>query len=507
MTILDYLEADAEKYPDKIAFADPMRKVAYRELNREVDMIARRISGTGFRNKPIAIYAEKSVTCICLMLGVMRSGNFFTVIDCDMPKERLETTLSVFEPVCICSEEKYKEKCANLLPDIEYLFYEDLMKRGTEDDGEEHLPLILPTETAVVLFTSGTTGVPKGVELSHGAIAASAEIRSLTFGYNKDVCFADQFPVYTLGHICVNIACTLNCSATDYIIPKHYFATPLKLLDFLKDTDVNILDWTAPALRIFSEYAAMTNFISRNVNKIVFGAELMPVTALNQLMDIFPDAEFINIMTASELSAIGAFYMVNREHSYEKKLPIGLPMKDTNIILIDENDSIVENGEIGELCISSAALAKGYYHNAEETERKFKYMKDESGKLQRFYKMGDLAYRNERGELEYVGRKDFQIKRHGYRIELEDVEATVNAIAGINWCGCIYDEANEKIVLFYMGDIDKKDLRTILHTKLSIYMLPDCCIPIASIPKNVMGKIDRFKLKRIYDSLESDTYA
>lgn len=500
MTILDYLELDARKYPDKSAFIDPARKVTYQELASEADRVAKYILDLGFRGEPIAIYEEKSVTCVCLMLGVMKSGNFFTVIDADMPVERLKNTLSTFQPVCILSEEKYREGCEKISAGIDTLFYED-MKHGKAMGAEEYPP-VSPDDTAVVLFTSGTTGTPKGVELQHGAIAAAAEIRMDTFGYDEDVCFADQFPVYTIAHITINVACTIRAGGTDRIFPGTYFKSPVKLINFLNQTDVNTLDWSAPSLRILSEISELSGSVFKNITTVRFGGEPIPVKTLDHLMRVIPNARFINVMTGTELLCVGTFYEVKRDRSYSRGIPLGIPMKNTSIILVDENENIVSETERGEMCVSTPAMAKGYYHDASETEKKFRRMRDKSGKMMRFYKTGDLACLNEDGELEYSGRKDFQIKKHGYRIELEDIEAAADTIPEINGCGCIYDAGKEKIILFYSGNIHEKDVRSILRDKLPLSMLPDAVISLPSIPRNATGKTDRIELKKIYLTME-----
>ncbi len=502
MTILDYLEFNARKYPDKPAFIDPARKVTYQELASEADRVAKYILDLGFRGEPVAIYEEKSVTCVCLMLGVMKSGNFFTVIDADMPIERLKNTLSTFQPVCILSEEKYRGGCEKISAGIDTLFYED-MKHG-KAMGAEECPPVSPDDTAVVLFTSGTTGTPKGVELQHGAIAAAAEIRANTFEDDENVYRADQFPVYTISHIVINVAGTIKEGGTDHIFPGKYFKSPMKLIDVLNKTDINALDWSASSLRMLSEIAELSGSVFKNITTVRFGGEPLPVKTLDHLMRVIPNARFINVMAGTELLCVGVFYEVKRGRSYSRGIPLGRPMKNTSIILIDENENIVSGNERGEMCVSSPAMAKGYYHDADETEKKFRRMRDKSGKTMRFYKTGDLVYLNEDGELEYSGRKDFQIKKHGYRIELEDIEAAAGTIPEMNGCGCVYDADNEKIILFYSGNIHEKDLRSILRSKLPLNMLPNVVISLPRIPRNATGKIDRIELKRIYSCYGGD---
>ncbi len=495
--IIDYLEQSADKYPKKPAYIDQYESVTYEELRDRTYKIACQLIRRGYEKSPIAIYVEKSVQCIAMMLGVLYSGNFYTVLDVDMPPGKIKKILSVFSPVGVIVDKKYRKQLEEIKEQYDFLSGEDLLVKGHDSSLlEEKRKHMRPTDLSQVVFTSGSTGMAKGVMLSHSGIISLMESKTKYFRYNESDIFANQFPFHFVAHL-EDIFCTLKTGATDYIIPKELFFSPKHLIKFIEEKKVTILFWASPALCLVAKYGALSNITLPHVRMVAFGGEVMSTKYLHFWKKALPKIDFFNVYGSSETGSGVLCYKVNRVFRNQDSLPLGFPIGETDIFIIDENG---KSGQMeGELCVKSKQLAVGYYKNAEETAKKFVQMRDKSGQEVTVFKTGDLVKYNEYGELVYLGRKDFQFKRHGYRIEPGEIEYAVNALEGIKDAACVYDRQKEKIILFYSGDIDDGDLRKSVKKTVPHYMLPDIYIRLGEIPRNVNRKIDREKLRMLYE--------
>ena len=285
---------------------------------------------------------------------------------------------------------------------------------------------------------------------------SATESRTVHLGYNESDIFANQFPFHFVGYL-ADFFCTLKTGATDYIIPKELFFAPKRLVEFIEEKKITVLDWIAPALCLIAKYGALSDVSFPHVKVVAFGGEPMPIKYLRLWEKALPNAAFINAYGSSELGGGILFYKVNREFEDKERLPLGFAIEEAEVFLIDENNE--SSTEEGELCVKSSQLAAGYYDNIEETSKKFVPFCDRSGQNITLFKTGDLVKYNTQGELIFLGRKDFQIKRHGYRIEPGEIECAVNTLDKIRDAACIYDQNKEKIVLFYSGDAIDEELR------------------------------------------------
>lgn len=190
------------------------------------------------------------------------------------------------------------------------------------------------------------------------------------------------------------------------------------------------------------------------------------------------------------------FYKVNRDFELDEVIPIGHPFKNTEILLLNDHDELAVDGEPGEICIRGTSVTLGYYNNPEKTAECFVQNPLNKAYPEIIYRTGDIGRRNERGELVFVSRKDYQIKHMGHRIELGEIEVNVNLLEEVKISGCIYDDAKGKIVLYYMGDLEEAELTNRLKTRLPRYMMPNRIIRLEQMPFTANGKIDRVTLKK-----------
>ena len=222
----------------------------------------------------------------------------------------------------------------------------------------------------------------------------------------------------------------------------------------------------------------------------------MPMPHLKEWMRQLPDATFINAYGPTEGTDGVTYYVVDREFADNARLPIGIPFNNIGVLVLDENDRPVnESGQQGELCIYGPSIAYGYYDDPERTKEVFVQNPTNPHYEEKVYRTGDLVEFNQYGEMEFAGRKDFQIKHMGHRIELGEIEANVAAVSGITENACFYDTEKQRIVLFYTGEPDAKSVKKSLKEMVPDYMVPAKCEQLDVMPHNLHGKIDRKLLK------------
>ena len=496
-TVTEYLDNSAKSYPDKIAFADENREITFSEVRAEAQKIACELIGENLFKKPVAVYMDKRVECINAFMGIAYSGNFYTCIDVNMPKDRISKIMGKLEPEVIITDKAHEEAAKGFASEAKILLYEELMKVDADEKTiKEQSARIIDTDVLYVLFTSGSTGTPKGVVISHKAVIAYSEWLSEEFGINSDTVFANQTPFYFVMSG-LDIYQTLKTGATAYIVPKQMFSFPIMLLQYLKEKKVNTIYWVPSALCTVANFRARPEIHLDDLKLIMFSGEVMPVKQLNMWMDEYPDATFVNHYGPTEMTDIIAFYRVNRRHNNEEALPIGKPCSHMDILLLDDNNNRVNDGEIGELCGRGPSLAYGYYNDAEKTAEAFVQNPFNKAYEEKIYRTGDLVKYNEHGELIYISRKDFQIKHMGNRIELGEIETAVSSLDGIERNCCLYDMKRSKIVLFYTGAVEKDEITEKLKALLPDYMIPNKVKMLDEMPMNLNGKVDRARLKEM----------
>lgn len=491
-----WLDKTADRFPDKTAFADEKKEITFRELRTQARALATQMIERKLFKKPVVIYLEKGVDVLVSFMGAAYSCNFYSPIDVEMPASRVNKILEVLQPSLVITNRELQPAFEQFDYKGGYLLFEEAAAGAVDEEAVEAARTRgVDTDLLYVLFTSGSTGVPKGVTINHRSVIDYIDWVTETFEITETDSFGNQAPFYFDNSI-LDIYSTIKSGATTYIIPKNLFAQPVLLLEYLKEKKINTIFWVPSALIVVAKLKAFRNVdLSDTLRRVLFCGEVMPNKQLNTWRKFLPDVLYANLYGPTEITDACTYYIVDREFTDDEPLPIGIPMANTDIIVLNDKNEPVNGDEIGELCVRGTSLSMGYYNNPEKTREAFVQNPLNPYVPETIYRTGDLVKYNERGEIIYLSRKDFQIKHMGHRIELGEIETAVSSLEEIALCCCLYDEKRQKIVLFIEEELEKTYINERISALVPEYMLPNKVVTLPDMPINANGKIDRVKLK------------
>ncbi len=498
--VMEYLEQIVDKVPDKLAYANEEMGYTFAQVYNYSRAIGTFLSMRGFRKEPIVVFMGKHPREIVAFYGVIYSGNYYVPIDEEMPRHRIELIFENLKPRAVICDNDTCKLLDNLPFEGEVLLYDEMLKNKADNellsklrDGQ------LDTDPIYIVFTSGSTGVPKGVVACHRSVIDYVDTLSDILQVNQDTVFGIQVPLYV--DACLKeLYPTLKYGATAYIIPKNLFLFPLQLVEFLNEHKINTVCWVVSALTMISAFGALEKGVPRYLHTVAFGSEVFPMKQFHLWRKHLPDARFINLYGPTEATGMSCYYEVDREFAPEEIIPIGKPFRNKEIILLDENNQIPEDGSEGEICIRGTGLTLGYYNNFDKTNEVFVQNPLNKVYPELIYRTGDIGKFNERGELLFVSRKDNQIKHMGHRIELGEIESAANQMDGIKSACAIFDPVKKKIILYYVGEITNAQVALYLKEKLPRYMIPNIMEGLTEMPLTSNGKINRVLLKERYQN-------
>jgi D-alanine--poly(phosphoribitol) ligase subunit 1 len=501
LNVLDYLDQSSAKVPNKVVFSDGDKDINYSTLAQYGKSIGSELQRglNAPKRKPVVVLVDRNIESLVLFMGVAYSGNFYVPIDVEMPKKRIELILETLQPIAIVNIQAHAKLVEEMAPGIKSFVYEEVINAPVDEDVLSKIRRsIIDTDPIYATFTSGSTGIPKGVITCHRSVVDMTESLIDTFDFTEESVFGNQNPFYFDASI-KDIYCTLKCGATFYVIPKSCFVMPARLVNFLNEHKIESILWSAAAIAHVANSKAFEEEKPKYLKKVMFSGEVMHNKVLNYWRRLLPDTQFVNLYGPTEITSVCTYYKIEKPFADDEILPIGIPFKNTEVLILNADNESVKGDEKGELCVRGCCLALGYYNNPEKTSEVFCQNPLNKHFPEIIYRTGDLAKYNEHGEVMFLSRKDNQVKHMGQRVELGEIEIIMNSLELIEASICFYDHDKQKIVLFYQGSkADKKYIFKSVKDILPKYMFPNVIIEMEKMPYNLNGKIDRTLLKARY---------
>ncbi len=481
-TIQDLFEEQVEKTPNNIAVVFEDKQLTYRELNEKSNQLARVLRNKGVQAESIiGIMMERSLDIIIGIMGILKAGGAYLPIDTSYPKDRIEYIIEDATVDILVSSYEITKNLDFRGQTV------DITDKGVFDGEKRNLQVISKnSDLAYVIYTSGSTGNPKGVMIEHKSLINYIYFCKTYYGENK----IGDFPLFTS----VSFDLTVTSIYTPLLLGKtirvYSDKDNLDIQHIIEDK-LDIMKLTPAHLSIISEL----NTEKIDISKFIVGGEELSINLARKISRKFNrKVEIINEYGPTEATVGCIVYKYEELDIKEKTVPIGLPINNTRVYIIDKSLNIVPIGVPGELCIAGDGLARGYLNRPELTAEKFIESPFEPG--QRIYKTGDLVRWLPDGKIEFLGRIDNQVKIRGFRIELGEIENRLLSHENIKEAVVLARENqnNEKYLCAYIvcnKDKQNYELREYLKGSLPEYMIPSYFVDIDTIPLTTNGKIDR----------------
>ena len=506
------LEESAQRYPDHSAMRFANQTLTYGEWHRRANALARVLVEQGVRRGDrVGIYLPKSIETPIAMYGIWKAGAAYVPLDPLAPSARLNSIIADCAIRHIVSQENkadaLREIASNRSLDcvIGVAPRDNLPARciswDTINARKDSAPDILLTEQdlAYVMYTSGSTGAPKGLMHTHASGLAYAKLSADLYGVNHTDRLSNHSPLHfdmsTFDYFTGPL-----CGATTVIIPEPTTKFPASMSKLIEEERLTIWYSVTTALVQLVLRGVLPSRDVSSLRWILYGGEPFPPNHLRELMRLIPQARVSNVYGPAEVNQCTYYHVPPLADDYQESIPIGRVWDNSEGLLLDENDQPVRAGEIGELVVRTPTMMRGYWGRPDLNVRAFYRRKVFEHYDDIFYRTGDLMRVDADGLLRFCGRKDRQIKTRGYRVELDEVENALSLNAAVGECAVYAMPDGEGSQLVEAAVILKKempatDLRTDLARRVPPYAVPHKILVLDDFPRTGTGKIDRRALR------------
>ncbi len=492
--ILEFLEETVKRYPDRVALTDGADDLTFRELSLRAQAIGSALAKKGIHRRAIAVLSDKHPDTVCAFLGALYAGCFYFCIDPEFPDLRILAAAEKARAEAVLCRKKFLNRAHVLSGRAEILVIEELC---LHDIDAEELKGVrkshIDRDTAYIVFTSGSSGEPKGVCASHRSVIDYCDALCSTLGFDSETVFGNQAPLYYDAPL-KELLPMMALGARVLLLPRERFLSPVKLCEFMAEQGVNTVCWAASALAMLSSLGVLEKRDMSFLSTICFGSEIFPKREYERWRNSCPGARFINLYGPTEATGMSAYWIADRTLSEGEPIPIGKPFPNTEIILLGDDGKRAPDGEIGEMVIRGACVADGYYGDRELSEAAFVQDPLNTSCRDTVYRTGDMAKMNSRGELVYIGRRDRQIKLMGRRIEPYEIESTACECEGVSMAALLFDQNRLRMTLCFVGRTEPCELKSFLKRHLPDFMLPSRIERIEQMPQKENGKLDRDRI-------------
>lgn len=496
--VIEYLVSSAERFPYKTAVNDGTKHVTYGELLQKSRAAGAALCGVTRRNTPIGIYMGKCTDSVIAFFGAVFAGCFYCSLNPELPDTRLGRIAEVLSPSVIVTTDGMKDKADEIFPTRNIITLNELLETKADPAmSEERLDAHTDTDPLYINFTSGSTGTPKGIVVGHRSVIDFIDCFTDIFSITDGDVIANQAP-FDFDVSVKDIYSAVKTGAELLIVPRELFSAPVKLTDFLCDNKATVMIWAVSALCLITTFHCLDYRTPDTVKKILFSGEVMPSRALKEFRKHLPDTMYVNLYGPTEITCNCTYHILDFDRDYSGGIPIGRHFPNEDVFLLDEENRRVTSPDTpGEICVRGSALALGYYSCPEQNEKHFVQNPLNPFYPEKIYRTGDLGKYSENGELYFCGRRDFQIKYMGHRIELEEIERAAASTDGVERFCCVFDEKHSRLKGFYVGSIEKDELHSRLKADLPSFMVPGMLFKLDEMPLTKNGKTDRKRLAEL----------
>ncbi|QZY57306.1 non-ribosomal peptide synthetase [Crassaminicella profunda] len=489
--IIDLFKKEEKKNPNAIAVSWKGKELTYKELDEKSDTLANFMKERGLKKgNQIALFLRRNIDLFICIFASIKIGAIYIPIDIDYDKNRIKGILNDENLDLIFSSKDTYDRIAELtkkeIINIDLFKFSNWIKFDYYDINEDDI--------VYKIYTSGSTGNPKGVQISHKSLVNYLLWAKDTYSTNK----TSRFPLFTsigVDLTVTSIFLPLISGGSVEVFDEN--TNHITLRKIIEDNKIDCIKLTPTHLKLI----AHLDLKGKNKKLLIVGGEKFDTKLAIMMQEkLSKNCKIINEYGPTE-ATVGCIYHIfdPQNDINDNTVPIGVPIYNTEILLLDKKMKLVEPGEIGEIYILGECLATGYYKNEKLNTEKFIYVEGKKA-----YKTGDLGKITKRNKYIYLGRKDDQIKLYGHRVETIEIEGVLNRYGGINTSIIKPLEQNKNyLVAYYMADrkIDSTKLKEYLRGKLPIYMIPKFFMEMDEIPLGISGKIDRSRLPKVHNDM------
>jgi len=478
----ELFEAQAERTPGAIAIQCEKQSLTYRQLNDRANQVAHWLQKHGVKpERLVALCLERSLDSVIALLGILKAGGAYVPLDPAFPRMRLAQTLEESQPQVMITQPSLQQMVSSVSKHTLLMGAPALASMSRENPGSQ----VQSHNLAYVIFTSGSTGHPKGVQIEHRSLVnfLQAMMREPGLSANDILVAVTTFSFDIAG---LEIFLPLIAGACAIIAGRDIALDGRALRQLLQDSNATVMQATPITWRILLE----SGWQGREGLKALCGGEAMPPELAREMI---PRCSTLwNLYGPTETTI---WSTVSRVRSVENRIPIGRPIANTQVYIVDDQLRQLPAGATGELLIGGEGLARGYLNQPELTAERFIPNPFNPDLTSRLYKTGDLCRFRRDGAIEYLGRNDNQVKIRGYRIELGDIEAALESHPRVKQAAAkvVEEPRREKSIVGYVvaPGVETYELRTYLTERLPMYMLPSLFVKLAELPLTPNRKVDR----------------
>ncbi|MCM3670700.1 amino acid adenylation domain-containing protein [Mesobacillus maritimus] len=501
--IYERIDEHARLSPNDVALVCAGERITYRELVEQSNQLARLLQTKGVAaDQLVAVLCERSIDMIVGILAVWKAGGAYLPLDIDFPSDRLHSIISASKTRVLLTKSEFVHEMRQVLRTVETLNYIHCLddKEAVHTFSKDSLSnQSKPSDLSYVIYTSGSTGKPKGVMIEHAGMMNHIEAMI------QELQITNKSKIVQNANQCFDISVwqfftALVTGGQTHIYQNDLILHPESFLRQLKDDRITILQVVPTYLSLLLDLVEQEQYEFPHLTYLLVTGEKVNAALVRRWFSLIDDVKVVNAYGPAEAADDVTLHIMDGVTS-EKEIPVGKPIRNLKLYIVDENMKICPIGVKGEICVAGIGVGRGYVNDSEQTKQVF-IDNPFQMRQERFYKTGDIGRWLSDGTIEYIGRKDDQVKIRGFRVELKEIESVLSIHPMVKEVVVIKKamENEESLCAFFTTDerVDSVELRDYVALSLPYYMIPQFFIQLTEMPVNVNGKINKKELQN-YD--------